>query len=107
MKSESKKAGNKTSGRWLLYILKCCDSTLYTGITNDLERRLDQHNSGKASRYTRARVPVVLVYKEGCRSKSSALKKELRIKALSREEKDEYIVGTPHRKRRRIEKGRN
>jgi len=77
--------------RWYLYILKCSDSTLYTGITNDLSRRLDQHNSGKASRYTRSRLPVRVIYTEGCRNKSSALKKELRIKALTRPEKEEYI----------------
>lgn len=81
----------KTRGRWLLYILKCSDGTFYTGITNDLVKRVESHNSGKASRYTRARVPVSVIYKEGCRNKSSALKKELRIKALSRPEKEEYM----------------
>jgi predicted GIY-YIG superfamily endonuclease len=76
---------------WYLYILKCRDNTLYTGITNDLPRRLVQHNSGKASRYTRSRLPVSLVHQEPCQGRSSALKKEYRMKSLSRKEKEEYI----------------
>jgi len=76
---------------WHLYILKCSDNTLYTGITNDLSRRLVRHNSGKASRYTRSRLPVSLVHQEQCQSRSSALKKEYRMKSLSRKEKEEYI----------------
>lgn len=81
----------RKSCRWHLYILECSDGTLYTGITNDLARRIEQHNSGRASRYTRSRRPVKLIYKEPCRGKSSALKKECRIKALSRKKKEEYI----------------
>ena len=77
---------------WCLYLVKCADGTLYTGITNDLRRRIDQHNSGTASRYTRSRLPVALVYREGCRDKSGALKKEYRIKALSRSAKVAYIA---------------
>jgi predicted GIY-YIG superfamily endonuclease len=78
-------------GGWYLYILKCCDGTFYTGITNNLARRIEQHNDGNASRYTRSRTPVILIYKEACKNKSSALKKECRIKALTRIEKEEYI----------------
>ena len=77
---------------WCLYLVQCSDGTLYTGITNDLQRRLDRHNDGTASRYTRSRLPVVLVYREGCRDKSGALKKEYRIKSLSRQAKKEYIA---------------
>src|SRR5574337_2149946 len=84
---------NRLTRGWYLYIVRCCDGTLYTGITNDVERRIAQHNNGKASKYTRARTPVGLVYKEGCREKSSALRKVLRIKSLSRKEKEEYILG--------------
>ncbi len=73
--------------------MKCADGTLYTGVTNDLQRRIDLHNGGTASRYTRSRLPVVLVYREGCRGKSSALKKEYRIKSLSRRAKEAYIAG--------------
>ena len=78
---------------WCLYLVKCADGTLYTGITNDLQRRMDQHNSGTASRYTRSRLPVQLVHREGCRDKSGALKKEFRIKSLSRKAKEAYIAG--------------
>jgi len=86
-----KKAIKKRTGRWLLYILACSDETLYTGITNDLDRRIAMHNSGDASRYTRTRLPVTVVYTERCMNKSSALRKELRIKALPRQEKEAYI----------------
>lgn len=84
-------AGKKTGNRWLLYIVKCSDGTFYTGITNDLPKRIESHNNGKASRYTRVRLPVVVIYQEGCRNRSTALKKELRIKALTRKEKEKYI----------------
>jgi predicted GIY-YIG superfamily endonuclease len=77
---------------WWLYLLKCADGTLYTGITNDLQRRIAQHNGGTASRYTRSRLPVELVYRERCRGKSGALKKEHRIKTLSRQQKQAYIA---------------
>jgi predicted GIY-YIG superfamily endonuclease len=77
--------------RWYLYIVQCSDGTLYTGITNSLSRRLSEHNNGTASRYTRSRLPVKLVYREPCRNKSSALRKEYKIKLLSRKEKEEYI----------------
>ena len=73
---------------WLVYILRCADDTLYTGITNDLIRRCDQHNAGTASRYTRSRLPVVLVYQETQATRSLALKSELAIKALSRQQKE-------------------
>ncbi len=76
---------------WFLYILKCGDGTLYTGITNDMQRRLRQHNDGSASRYTRSRLPVEVVYSEPCGNRSRALKKELAIKRLSRKEKETYI----------------
>jgi len=78
---------------WCLYLVKCADSSLYTGITSDLQRRIAQHNSGTASRYTRSRLPVELVHCEGCRDKSAALKKEYRVKSLSRSAKEAYIAG--------------
>ncbi len=81
----------KNGGLWYLYVLQCGDNTLYTGITNDLERRIKQHSNGTASRYTRSRLPVALAYQERCRNKSSALKKECRMKSLPRKEKQEYI----------------
>jgi putative endonuclease len=76
---------------WCLYILKCGDDTLYTGITNDLQRRLQRHSCGSASRYTRARLPVTIVYQEVCSGRSGALKKEYAIKRFSRAAKEAYI----------------
>jgi len=76
---------------WFVYILRCDDGSLYTGITNDLIRRCDQHNAGTASRYTRSRLPVVLVYQEEQGNRSVATKRELEIKALSRQKKEALI----------------
>ena len=72
---------------WYVYIVACADGTLYTGITTDVDRRVDKHNDGKASRYTRSRLPVTLVYKEAATGRSAASKRERLIKALSREDK--------------------
>ena len=70
-----------------MYILRCCDGTLYTGWTTDLEHRLAAHNDGAGAKYTRSRRPVELVYHEEFDSKGTALKREAAIKRLSREEK--------------------
>ena len=72
---------------WFVYILRCSDGSLYTGITTDLTRRTQQHNAGAASRYTRSRRPVKLVYQERKRSQSLALKREAAIKKLTRRQK--------------------
>ena len=77
--------------QWFVYILRCADGSLYTGITNDLERRGEQHNAGTASRYTRSRLPVALEYQEEQPNQSMALKRELAIKALSRKAKESLI----------------
>ena len=76
---------------WHVYILCCADGTLYTGITNDLERRLRQHNAGRGARYTRARLPVKIAYHEPASSQSDALKREREIKSFSREQKLQLI----------------
>ena len=77
---------------WFVYILKCSDDTLYTGITIDLNRRLDEHNnSPKGAKYTRIRRPLELLYFEEYQDKSSASKRELEIKKLSRGKKLELI----------------
>lgn len=73
--------------RFWVYIVRCSDGTLYTGITNDLEMRIRRHNDGRGSKYTRARTPVTLVYAEAARGKSDALKREIGIKKLSRSAK--------------------
>ena len=76
---------------WTVYILKCSDTTLYAGITNDLNRRLEEHNSGHGGRFTRVRKPVKLVYFEKVQTRSDALKREASIKRLSRSKKLELI----------------
>lgn len=76
-----------SSSRWLVYILRCRDGSLYTGITNDLDKRLKAHAAGKASKYTRSRLPVTLAYTERHSTKSRALKREAAIKKLSRPQK--------------------
>ena len=70
-----------------VYILKCSDGSLYTGSTKDVDRRLREHQSGKASRYTRSRLPVVLCYFEAAKDRGAALRRESSIKGLSRSEK--------------------
>lgn len=72
---------------WKVYLLRCRDGSLYTGITNDLSQRLASHQSGKASAYTRARRPVTLVYQEVVRDRGRALQREAAIRRLSRAEK--------------------
>ena len=69
---------------WSCYILRCADDTLYTGITNDTAKRLAAHNAGTAAKYTRARIPVEMVFVEKCADRSAALKRELQIKRLKR-----------------------
>ena len=78
---------------WYLYILRCKDNTLYTGITTDVEKRLEAHRSGKGAKYTRGRAPLELMYRESCGDHSTALKRELEIKAMSRQEKEKLITG--------------
>lgn len=77
---------------WQLYILRCGDGTLYTGITDDLPRRLKAHRSGKGAKYTRGRGPLELVYREDCPDKSAALRREIAVKKLSRQEKL-FLIG--------------
>ena len=80
---------------YYLYILQCADDTLYTGITVDLERRIDEHNHSKlGAKYTRARRPVKLVYSKKFRNRSSASKAENRVKNMTRAEKIEMINQT-------------
>ena len=76
---------------WKLYILRCGDGSLYTGITTDVQKRLAAHRSGKGAKYTRGRGPLELVYSEKCGSHSDALRRELEIKRLPREEKETLI----------------
>ena len=77
---------------WHLYILRCGDGTLYTGITTDVEKRFETHQSGKGAKYTRGRGPLELVYREECGTHSDALKRECAVKALTREQKRALIA---------------
>ncbi len=82
----------ETFHKWFVYILECADGTLYTGITNNLDRRVKQHNEGKGAKYTRGRGPVALVKFVELLSKRDALKLEYKIKQLPKEEKLKGLV---------------
>lgn len=77
--------------KWCVYMLECSDSTIYTGITNDLERRIKVHNSGKGSKYVKTRLPVKLVWSIESENRSEASKLEIKIKKLSRVQKINII----------------
>ncbi|MDY3782482.1 MAG: GIY-YIG nuclease family protein [Candidatus Faecousia sp.] len=77
---------------WELYILRCGDGTLYTGIARDAEKRLEVHRSGKGTKYTRGRGPLQIVYRERCPDHGTALRREYAIKQLSRDEKERLIL---------------
>jgi putative endonuclease len=95
MQVKEKTASGKNAEQWTVYILRCKDSTLYTGITIDLERRVKQHNDGKGSKYTQNRRPVTVVYKEKKMGRASALVREAEIKHYSKDKK-EQLVSTGH-----------
>ena len=76
---------------WVLYILECGDGSLYTGITDDLDRRLKAHSNGKGAKYTRGRGPRILRYQESCADHSAALKREISVKRMTREQKLQLI----------------
>ncbi len=80
-----------TGDKWFVYLLRCADGSLYTGIAKDVNRRSRQHNAGTASRNTRCRRPVEVVYREMHPSRGSALKREAAIKALTRRQKESLI----------------
>jgi putative endonuclease len=70
--------------QWFVYMLRCCDGSLYTGITTDLEKRVQTHNKGDGAAYTRSRLPVVVVWSEAVESESAARKREYQIKNMPR-----------------------
>lgn len=74
-----------------VYILECCDGTLYTGWTNDITKRFEAHQNGKGAKYTKVRRPVKLVYVEQCEDKSSGMKREYEIKKMRRSEKMKLV----------------
>ena len=79
---------------WKVYIVKCSDKTFYTGITNNIKLRLETHNLGKGAKYTKGRLPVILVYLEPVDDKSNALRREIEIKKLNRSQKINLINST-------------
>lgn len=79
------------SREWLVYLLRCRDGSLYTGITNDLPRRLASHRAGTGSAYVRARLPVRVVYRESQPDRSTALRREAAVKKLTRRDKLKLI----------------
>ena len=92
MEAKEKPQVTETAAVWHLYILECVDGTLYTGVTTDIERRVHKHQEGTGSRYTRTRLPVVLVHQEECGSRSQALSRECAVKSLPRRRKDDLIL---------------
>ena len=76
-----------TEKKWYVYILRCGDGSLYTGITDDVQRRLEMHRSGKGAKYTRGRSPLELVHEEEWKTKSQALHREAEIKSMTRQQK--------------------
>ena len=91
-RNSSKRFGLRENKMYHLYILKCADKTLYTGITTDIVRRVGEHNSSKlGAKYTSSRRPVKVVYSKKFKNRSTASKEEARIKSLSREEKMELV----------------
>lgn len=87
MEEKEKTARSKKREKWFLYILRCRDHSLYTGITNDLGRRFQMHSDGKGARYTRTRRPLEMVYRETCKSRTAALIRECAVKALPKPKK--------------------
>lgn len=76
---------------WYVYMLRCCDGSLYTGCTVDVARRLREHNAGTGAKYTRSRLPVTLAYEEPCADRSEALKREYALKQLTHRQKETLI----------------
>jgi len=94
MQKKEEGKSKKKRERWFVYILRCRDGTFYTGITNDLKRRCQQHNKGSGARYTRTRLPVRLIFSKSCRNRTEALVRECAIKSLSRKKKKGLIKKT-------------
>lgn len=85
--------GGARQDRWFVYVARCADGSLYTGIARDVSARIALHNAGKGARYTRGRGPLVLCATRRCSSKGDALRLELAVKALPRARKEELVVG--------------
>jgi putative endonuclease len=98
---ESQIPAPMTAATWSLYILRCGDGSFYTGVTTDIGRRFREHEAGRASRFTRTRRPVALVYQETCGSRSQALVRECAVKSMGRQGKEDLVSGRPAAGRRK------
>lgn len=85
-------AADATPGRWWVYMIRCRDGTLYTGIATDVDRRFEEHGQGKGARYVRGRAPLELVYRRLAGTRSAALRLERRIKKSPRENKEGFLT---------------
>ena len=97
VRKEKKTAKVRRKKNWSVYILRCSDGTLYTGVTNNIQRRLKMHNDGKGARYTRTRGPAVLVYQENSMTRPQALVRECAIKAMPKVKKEKLVHKDRHR----------
>ena len=91
MQVKEETASGKNAEQWTVYILRCKDGTLYTGITKDIKRRVKQHTDGKGSKYTQTRRPVKMVYKENLMGRANALVREAEIKHYSKGKKEQLL----------------
>ena len=87
METKERSLPKKRRQKWCVYILKCADASLYTGIAKDLAKRFQMHSDGKGARYTRTRRPLAIVYQEICKSRTEALIRECAVKALPKQKK--------------------
>jgi putative endonuclease len=92
MKARQEGSKDPSAKVWHLYILRCGDGSFYTGVTTDVERRVHEHQDGKASHYTRTHLPVELVHREACGHRSQALARECAVKSLSRKKKEDLVA---------------
>jgi putative endonuclease len=81
---------------WFVYLLRCSDNSLYCGVTNDLQKRVEKHSTGKGAKYTRSRLPVELVWQSAGMDKSTAHKAEYYVKKHSKRDKEDLALGCGH-----------
>ena len=85
----------KPKTKWHLYLVRCADDTIYTGISSDVQSRIDKHNSGRGAKYTQARLPVRLIYSESQPNRISAMKREIEVKKWGRKRKENLASEFP------------
>lgn len=85
----------ESSTNWFLYMVRCADDTIYTGISIDVQARIEKHNQGKGAKYTSTRLPVKLIYYESQHDQISAMKREVKVKRWGRKRKENLALGFP------------